>query len=122
MQYGKDQAGRYLGGIGKEKFWESHLAAQARSGLTQAEYCRRAGLGISSFRAFKRKLAAVMDKAPQLMPVRVVSDRPANAFPQEHERPGLVLLTGNGHRVEIRDHFQPSTLERLLYVLGVATR
>jgi len=41
---------------GKRKFWESHVAAQRRSGLSQAKYCEAQGLSHSSLGYWVTKL------------------------------------------------------------------
>lgn len=41
---------------GKRKFWESHVTAQRRSGLSQAKYCEAQGVSHSSFGYWVTKL------------------------------------------------------------------
>ena len=45
------------GGTERARYWERWLREWERSGLTQAEYCRRHGLKAVNFAWWKRKLA-----------------------------------------------------------------
>jgi len=101
----------------KKKFWRTHLAAQKSSGLTQKEYCRRAHLAKSTFGWWKRKLATEHPAEMQLVPVTVIADQGDGNGQRFQGSSGLTVITQEGHRIEIENHFQPATLERLLYSL-----
>ena len=106
----------------KRRFWEAQLRAWQRSGLTQAEYCRRQGLKRLLFCCWKRRLGlAPPSQSPPMrfIPVAIRPDRKA-------ERPAhavaasapLTLVTSGGYRIEVGDGFAPATLGRLLATLG----
>ncbi len=45
------------GGTERARYWQRHLDRWGRSGLSQAEFCRRHGLKAVTFAWWKRKLA-----------------------------------------------------------------
>ncbi len=53
-------------------WWAEYLAAQRKSGQTQATYCRAQGLDPKYFTLWKGKL---QNAAPRLVPVVVTHDR-----------------------------------------------
>ena len=60
-------------------WWAEHVAAQRRSGQTQAAYCRAQGLNPKYFTLWKGKLqATAVASAPRMVPV-VVAPRCAVA-------------------------------------------
>jgi hypothetical protein len=52
-------------------YWRRHVEQCARSGLSQAAYCREHGLAVSKFGYWHRKLAAV--KTSDWLPVEITS-------------------------------------------------
>jgi hypothetical protein len=66
-------------------WWAEHLAAQRKSGQTQAAYCRAQGLDPKHFSLWKGKLqATVVASAPRMVPVVVAptAEPPASAMPE----------------------------------------
>jgi hypothetical protein len=106
----------------KRRFWEAQLGAWQRSGLTQAEYCRRQGLRRRLFCAWKRRLSGAPQK--DASPVRFipVAIRPdvGTALPDLRVAPNaqLTVVTDGGYRIEVGDGFAPDTLSRLLSTLA----
>ena len=94
----------------KQRHWVDHLLTWKKSGLTQAEYCRRNQLSIKCFTYWKSKTERP-DPSMQLVPVPV---SPVREYPQSAE---LVLVLGDRYRVEVGDGFNPATLEKLVCVL-----
>ena len=101
--------------IERRKYWTDHVQRWRESGLTQREYCKREGLSIERFGAWKRRL----DRENQSMagglvavPPKIVSSALFTA------RPALGLVVDERYRVEIPDAFSPSTLEAVLQVLS----
>ena len=47
--------------IAKRNDWERNIRQQQKSGLSEAAFCRRAGLSTSSFSYWKRKLTTADD-------------------------------------------------------------
>ena len=52
--------------MSKRETWKKHLEHQAVSGLTQAAYCQREGLKVTTFQYWKRRLAGEPVRAKQL--------------------------------------------------------
>lgn len=105
----------------KRRFWEAQLRAWQRSGLTQAEYCRRQGLKRRLFGFWKRRLSLGPQEQPppmRFIPVTIRPDveaqRPAHAVAATAP---LTLVTSGKYRIEIGDGFAPATLGRLLATL-----
>jgi transposase len=102
----------------RERFWQAHVSAWRRSGLSQREYCNRQGLGEWSFSSWKRRLAKRQVDVVGFLPVAVrnqaVADRAV--FPNGCRHP-LALVIGDRYRVEVGDGFSSETLTRLLAVL-----
>lgn len=102
----------------REKFWQSHLAAQSKSGLSQAEYCRRYQLSASAFSWWKRKLSAKPPTIFELVPVNIVDRQPERIVRQGAGIACLTIVTRVGHRIEVADDFRENTLGRLMRTLG----
>ena len=86
-------------------WWAEHLAAQGRSGQTQAAYCRARGLDPKYFTLWKGKLREASETSPRMVPVVVTpSAEPPVKHPVPVDRgtvPGsaavcLRLSLGNG--------------------------
>lgn len=117
---------------GKHRYWSAQLRAWRQSGLTQAEFCRRQGLGRNTFATWKHRLGrrerepgedlgfadGRRDVSPvRLIPVTIRSDAEGPAFdPSPAGRPSaaLTLVTSGGYRIEVGAGFAPETLARLL--------
>ena len=74
------------------------------SGLTQAAYCREAGLGLSTLDRYLRKAR----KGQRLVRVRLESPRA--------QAQGFTLVLGNGRRIESGWEFNETELGRLIRV------
>lgn len=111
------------GNAEKHRFWSTQLHAWRKSGLTQAEFCRRQGIRRRLFCWWKRRLTG-MEAPVRLIPVTVRSGaqaeerstRPAAAAARDTSS-GLTLVTSGGYRIEVADGFAPDTLARLLAAL-----
>jgi hypothetical protein len=83
-------------------WWAEHLAAQRKSGQTQAAYCRAQGLDPKYFTLWKGKLRdAEMAGLPRMVPVVVdpTVEPPASAMPKMASASVVVplrLLLGSG--------------------------
>jgi hypothetical protein len=101
--------------------WNALLNEFRRSGLTHAEFCRRRGISIHSFR--KRLYRAPTPKptpanhlssdvaTPRFLPVTILPDpTPATSA----SRQPLELLLDNGRRIAVAPGFDPQTLRRLI--------
>ncbi len=81
------------------EFWQGHLDAWRRSGLTQVAYCASHGLSVESFYRWRRKEAEPVASAPSpltLVPIRVAAPAP-NGVAHLHSPGGwrIELPTGN---------------------------
>lgn len=96
---------------GKQRHWGHHLLTWKKSGLTQAEYCRRNQLSIKCFTYWKSRIEKP-DPPMKLIPVPV---RPVI----EHRQPAeLVVVFKDRYRVEVGDGFNPAALEKVVQVLA----
>ena len=94
----------------KEQHWHHHLLTWKKSGLTQAEYCRRNQLSIKCFTYWKSRVER-REPSMKLVPVPVSPVR-------EKESAELSFVIGERYRVEVRDGFNPETFEKLVRVLS----
>ena len=83
-------------------WWAEHLAAQRRSGQTQAAYCRAEGLDPKYFTLWKGKLqATAVASTPRMVPVVVApaAQLPVSGMPETAPASAVVCLRlslGNG--------------------------
>jgi hypothetical protein len=84
-----------------------------RSGLTQAEFCRREGISLASLRTWKYRRLKPTPPGPTraFVPVRLVEPSPAASGPIE------VVLVGE-RRLRVAVGFDEQTLLRLVRLLG----
>ena len=68
----------------RARYWAAQLAAWERSGLTQAEYCRRHGIKAGNFAWWKRRLLGATGERNRQRGERA---RPDAEPPQRHGRP-----------------------------------
>lgn len=95
----------------KEKFWRDAISRQRRSGLSQAEFCRREELNENSFSSWKSIIAARDDEERQ---AKILAKRAAREqrrqlqrekqLPAKNEVPAFVPLVLAG-----ADRHSPST-------------
>ena len=114
---------------GRREFWEAHVEAWQDSGLTQRAYCREHQLPETQLSHWKHRLEKLRRRqgdAKRLVPIQVIGASVTDGRPAEIEPPRrqdapdshLTLVLGNGLRLEIGEEFNPSTLSRVLEVLG----
>jgi hypothetical protein len=85
---------------------EQVLEQYRTSGLTQIEYCRQAGMALSTFSRYLRRRGVDQQ---QLMRVNVESDAESGA--------GFALVLSNGRRIESGWRFGEAELARLIRVV-----
>ena len=85
---------------------EQVLEQYRTSGLTQIEYCRQAGMALSTLSRYLRRRGTDQQ---QLMRVHVESDAESGA--------GFALVLGNGRRIESGWRFGEAELARLIRVV-----
>ncbi len=82
-------------------WWADHLAAQRKSGQTQAAYCRARGLDPKYFTLWKSKLRQASAASPRMVPVVVTPsvEPPVSAVTETVPASTMVTLRlslGNG--------------------------
>lgn len=103
--------------------WQGLLNDFRRSGLTHAEFCRRRGMSLHTFRKrlYGQKAVApgierngAASPPARFLPVAIPAAAPINA-----SRAGdpLVLVLAGGRRVSVGEGFDSETLHRLIAVL-----
>lgn len=107
---------------GKIQFWQDHIKAQQRSGLSIGRYCREQGLARSAFGYWRRKLvsAAVPDFS-EPSPVNIVPV-PQHVLRSPEPPPALQLSSlrltvADRFRIEIGGDFSAHVLEKLVVTL-----
>lgn len=95
--------------------WIKYVEAWFASGLSQAEFCREAGICYSSFNIWKRRLSAAQAlNAP--VPGARVSVLEVSGLFSKVCRP-LRILAGQGLVIEIEPGFCSQTLREVLAVV-----
>jgi hypothetical protein len=108
---------------GKRRFWQNHLEAQRRSGLSIVRYCREQGLARSAFGYWQRTLASSLASnlpgpAPvTIVPVPLASLRQAEPPPTQQPSSPLRLTVAGRFRIEIGGDFSAPILEKLVATL-----
>jgi hypothetical protein len=106
-------------------YWHDHLKSWEKSGLSQAEYCRRHDLKYCHFHYWKRKLRAPSQASVQSVPetepinfVEVGSSLPFSSGLSWRTAPGdFFRLWVDGICVEVGNKFNPQSLSQLLRCL-----
>ena len=99
----------------KTAYWRDHVEAWCESGLSQAEYSRRAGISTKCLCYWKRRFereSPIEAVSPTIVPVPM----PFSPEPQIPHRP-IVVHTRRGTRLEIGGDFHPEVFEKILRVL-----
>jgi hypothetical protein len=87
--------------------WTAHLRAQAASGMSGAEYCRRHGLAVHRFYYRKQREGAKREESGEAGFIELASPGA-----------GLVLRWGEALRLEVAPDFDAATLKRVIRVLS----
>lgn len=91
-------------------YWQKHVQAQAKSGLTQREYCRQNTISYWSFNPWKRRIENEVPGFHEILPAVV---RPVP------ERGRQIEISVNGFiKISVPDGFASDTLRKVLAVLG----
>jgi transposase len=102
--------------------WTALVNDFRRSGLTQADFCRRRNIPLASFRYHfykpRPKPVSRYDRSPtgsdhRFLPVTILPDpTPSATSSQSH----LELILSNRRRIAVTPGFDPQTLRRLIAV------
>lgn len=107
----------------RRPFWQKHLRAWLRSGLTQADYCRQHQLSAPAFGWWKRKLEGKAKARKGSLGTKQAepSDQPAVRFVelQRGSDPGsnpavYEVLLSRGRAIRVGHVFDPEVLKRLI--------
>lgn len=98
-----------------QRYWQMHIKAQTKSGLSRAEYCRQHHLSYHAATYWNRKLSKPPSKETTLVPVTFTSRIKINSAPAA--RSVLKIILPNKIAVEVDDGFSPATLTKLLVTL-----
>ena len=105
--------------------WRAWLEEFRQSGLTHAEFCRRRGISLHTFRKRLYALKAVAPgiaqgaswiraEATRFLPVDLRSIDPLASIPTQDS---LAIVLGGGRRIAVGKGFDPETLRRLIDTL-----
>ena len=99
----------------KAFYWGNHITGCSVSGLSQAEYCHRAGIALSTFQYWKKRLGSqplsVEERSIVAVPL------PNLSLPVSPSPKPLMVHVGSGFRIEIGGDFCPDILEKLIATL-----
>lgn len=101
----------------KRKFWQAHITAWQRSGLSKVEYCRQHGLALKQMWYWlRRHKREEMGEAVTLVPVQLKSAGTASPPPSPHgaQPNSLVLQNGRGWQWLLPSSASPGWLAELL--------
>lgn len=99
----------------RERYWQAHISAQKKSGLSRAAYCKAHGLSYHAVTYWIRKLSKPQQKETNLVPVRLSSNIEIN--PVNIGRANLKVILPNKMAIEVGDNFSQATLTKLLSTL-----
>lgn len=91
------------------QFWQNHVEAQARSGISKKAYCANENLVYTTFIGWNRRLSKKKN-LPDFIEVKPFSKEHIHKFP---EAPGRILIKynkQNGFQIEL--NLSLNTLER----------
>lgn len=100
----------------KQEYWQDHIRAWEKGGLTQAAYCQAHSLALQTFGYWRRKCKQKVGATrPKFFPLAVLP-LPISATSSAS---GKIRLTLQERRflIEVDDDFSSSTLQRLIATL-----
>jgi hypothetical protein len=87
--------------------WESHVEAQEKSGLRQAEYCLKFHLNLCTFKYWSGKTKKSGSSVPKLIPIKLSPHA-------EVERTYCTIEYAHGVRIKIQSHEMLGMIRGLL--------
>jgi len=100
----------------RRRYWQAHIKALTESGLSRAEYCRQHKLSYHALIYWQRKFARKGQPSMTLIPVAL--PKVAARTCDQTGDAGLKILLPGQRAIAVADHFSPTTLVRLLNLLG----
>ena len=118
----------------RREYWRALIAECGRSGLSQAEFCRRRGIPPGTLSCWKHTLSREATRArrpsasvpapparPTFLPVRVTDPQPPRGEPQPGATPGgageLEIALGSGRLVRVRGRVDAQWLGQVIVTL-----
>jgi hypothetical protein len=98
-----------------KRYWQAHISAQRKSGLSRAAYCKEHNLSYHAATYWNRKLSLPEQEQTNLVPVKFSSNIALNPGQPVHS--GLKVILPNKIAIEVGDDFSPATLTKLLTAL-----
>lgn len=95
--------------------WQAHLAAQAKSGFSRSEYCRRQQISYHAFAYWRKKLSKTADNNVALVPITLEA-KPCWGIGYGGAADLTLVLPGK-ITIAVGDNFSGATLNRLLNLL-----
>jgi len=102
--------------LNRLRYWQAHIKALTESGLSRAEYCRQHKLSYHALIYWQRKFARKVQPSMTLVPVALPTV-PTRTCSQTGDT-GLKILLPGQIAIAVADHFSPTTLVRLINLLG----
>jgi hypothetical protein len=115
MHQQRDQGKRTSNG---QRFWQAHVNALSKSGLSRKEYCRQQQLSYHAMIYWQKKLQKQKKNiAPAtLIPVSLLP-RCGERDSKASSRASLTVTLGDRYSIRVGDDFSGTTLTRLLQTL-----
>ena len=95
--------------------WQAHLAAQAKSGLSRAEYCRRQRISYHAFTYWRKRLSRPSGNDITLVPITLRPD-PVHVGAHDGVADLMLILPGK-ISIGVGENFSMTALNRLLTLL-----
>lgn len=100
---------------GRQRYWQAHIKALAKSGYSRAEYCRQNNLSFHAMAYWQKKISRTDKLKPLLVPVPLQNQLKQN---NNSSNPASLHIVIPGNlSIAVGDNFSPVTLTRLLTVL-----
>ena len=104
----------------KDQFWMYHINNWETSGLSQAKYCKRNNLALSTFSYRRSKINKKPETSVELVQIKSTPVHiPVSPQPTQNQAGvPLKLKIRNTIEIEVADGFSPYTLKHVMGVLG----
>lgn len=99
----------------RRRFWQTHIRAWEKSGLSQNEYCRRNTLRANQFCYWKKKLFGENQDTIKFVPIAINAQN--NAEKDAAEDSGLTI-SFDKISIKLTNDFNPSVLTKVVTALG----
>lgn len=99
----------------KRTYWQGHIEAWVRSGLSQAHFCKARSLALSTFQYWRKKIGHSNPARPRFYPLAVM---PSCGARNEVSPDVLRVVLGSRRFVlEIGDDFSEEVLKKVIIAL-----